>query len=157
MQGEIYTDGAFGLQGNPEFSVKKLLAEQPEYFVFNGAVGAIIEVLHPLRSKVGDTVRIYFGVGGPNFTSSFHVIGEIFDRVYALGGVLSSADSKAFRPSASPLVAGDRRIQDQGAWKLYLGRPALARAERGLLGVFERRRAAKRDIYNGQVMSGIGH
>ena len=27
-------------------------------------------------------MRIFFGVGGPNLTSSFHVIGEIFDRVY---------------------------------------------------------------------------
>ena len=38
---------------------------------------------------MGETVRIFFGVGGPNFTSSFHVIGEMFDRVYNLGGVLS--------------------------------------------------------------------
>lgn len=34
-------------------------------------------------------MRLYFGVGGPNFTSSFHVIGEIFDKVYNLGGVTS--------------------------------------------------------------------
>src|SRR5205814_9408759 len=88
MQGEIYTEAAFGQRGSQEFSVDKLLHERPEYFVFNGSVGALSK-LHPLQAKVGETVRIYFGVGGPNFTSSFHVIGEIFDRVYNMGGVLS--------------------------------------------------------------------
>ena len=88
MQGEIYTDAPFGQHGSQEFSVEKLLNERPEYFVFNGSVGAISK-LHPLHAKVGDTVRMYFGVGGPNFTSSFHVIGEIFDKVYMLGGITS--------------------------------------------------------------------
>src|SRR5213075_1921558 len=71
-----------------EFSVEKLLNERPEYFVFNGSVGALSK-LHPMEAKVGETVRIFFGVGGPNYSSSFHVIGEILDRVYNLGGVLS--------------------------------------------------------------------
>ena len=86
MQGEIYTEAAFGQHGSQEFSVEKLLNERPEYFVFNGSVGAISK-LHPLHAKVGETVRLFFGVGGPNFTSSFHVIGEIFDKVYNLGGL----------------------------------------------------------------------
>src|SRR4030065_1273693 len=77
----FYPQEAFGLYGRHEFSVEKLLNERPEYFVFNGSVGALSK-LHPLQAKVGETVRIYFGVGGPNYTSSFHVIGEIFDRVY---------------------------------------------------------------------------
>ena len=88
MQGEIYTEAAFGQHGSQEFNVEKLLNERPEYFVFNGAVGALSK-LHPLEAKVGETVRIFFGVGGPNFTSAFHVIGEMFDKVYNLGGVLS--------------------------------------------------------------------
>ncbi len=86
MQGEIYTDAAYGQRGSAEFSVEKLLNERPEYFVFNGSVGALSK-LHPLRAKVGETVRIFFGVGGPNYTSSFHVIGAIFDKVYLLGGL----------------------------------------------------------------------
>src|SRR5262249_19553159 len=36
MQGEIYTEAAFGQRGSQEFSVEKLLHERPEYFVFNG-------------------------------------------------------------------------------------------------------------------------
>src|SRR5262249_31907657 len=84
----IYTEADFGQRGSQEFSVEKLLHERPEYFVFNGSVGALSK-LHPMQAKVGETVRIFFGVGGPNYTSSFHVIGEIFDRVYSLGDVQS--------------------------------------------------------------------
>ena len=51
--------------------------------------GDALSSLHPLHAKVGETERLFFGVGGPNFTSSFHVIGEIFDKVYNLGGVMS--------------------------------------------------------------------
>ena len=43
MQGEIYTEAAFGQHGSQEFNVEKLLNERPEYFVFNGAVGALIQ------------------------------------------------------------------------------------------------------------------
>ena len=86
MQGEIYSDVPYGHRGSAEFSVEKLLNERPEYFVFNGSVGALSR-LHPLQAKVGETVRIFFGVGGPNYTSSFHIIGEIFDKVYPFGGL----------------------------------------------------------------------
>ena len=70
MQSEIYTDSAFGQHGSQEFSVEKLLSERPEYFVFNGSVGALPK-LHPLRAKVGETVHIFFGVGA-SLNSTLH-------------------------------------------------------------------------------------
>lgn len=72
MQGELYTTGAYGQSGAQEFSYDKLMDEHPEYFVLNGAVGALTKE-HPLRAKTGEIIRVYFGVGGPNFTSSFHI------------------------------------------------------------------------------------
>lgn len=84
MQGEVYTAGALGDGGLQPFSVDKLLAERPEYIVFNGAVGALTGP-RALRARVGETVRIFFGVGGPNLTSSLHMIGEIFDTVHPEG------------------------------------------------------------------------
>ena len=86
MQGELYTNSGFGHPGLHEFNVEKLLDEKPDYFTFNGAVGALTSE-HPLKTKVGDTVRIFFGVGGPNKSSAFHVVGQIFDRVYVGGGL----------------------------------------------------------------------
>src|SRR5690625_6472632 len=81
MQGELYTAQKHGTVGHQEFSLEKLLDERPEHLMFNGAMGALTD-RYQLEAKVGETVRIYFGVGGPNLISSFHVIGEIFDRVY---------------------------------------------------------------------------
>ena len=60
--------------------------EHPSHIVFNGSVGALTGD-RALKAKVGETVRIFFGVGGPNIISSFHVIGEIFDRVHPEGGL----------------------------------------------------------------------
>ena len=90
MQGEIYTKEAFGSTGMLTENPQALLNEDPEYLVFNGAVGGLTDQ-KPLKAKVGETVRIFFGVGGPNFTSSFHVIGEIFDRVYDQASLTSPA------------------------------------------------------------------
>ncbi len=156
MQGEIYTDAPYGQRGSQEFSVEKLLDERPEYFVFNGEVGAISK-LHPLHAHVGESVRIYFGVGGPNFTSSFHVIGEIMDKAYEAGGLLSPPlrgiqtisvpPGDAAVVEFAPLVPGNYTLVDH----------ALARMERGLVGVLQVTGKPDPEIYNGVVMPGMGH
>src|SRR5690606_8315509 len=85
MQGDIYTQGATGAAGLQIFDNVKAVDEHPSYIVFNGSVGSLVGD-KALTANVGEKVRIYFGVGGPNITSSFHVIGEIFDHVYVEGG-----------------------------------------------------------------------
>jgi len=86
MQGEFYTTGKYGEEGLQSFDMAKAIDERPPYVLFNGAVGSLVGD-KALTARVGETVRIYFGVGGPNVTSSFHVIGEIFDRVYHEAGM----------------------------------------------------------------------
>ncbi len=156
MQGEIYTDVPYGQHGSAEFSVEKLLNERPEYFVFNGSVGALTK-LHPLRAKVGDTVRIFFGVGGPNFTSSFHVIGEIFDKVYAFGGLESQPLEGIQTVSVAPGGAVITEFKTKVPGNYTLVDHALARLERGLVGILSVEGPPNPEIYNGQVMSGMGH
>jgi len=85
VQSDFYTKGKYGEKGLQPFDMEKAIKEQPEYIVFNGNVGAIAGD-NALRAEVGEKVRIFFGVGGPNITSNFHVIGEIFDKVYSEGG-----------------------------------------------------------------------
>ena len=85
MQGDFYTTGAHGQRGLQSFDEEKAIAEKPTYVVFNGAEGALLGD-RPLTARVGETVRLFVGNGGPNLTSSFHLIGEIFDRVYSDGG-----------------------------------------------------------------------
>jgi nitrite reductase (NO-forming) len=84
MQGDFYLQGERGQPGLHEFSLEKLLAEQPDYVVFNGSVGSLTGE-QALKAKVGETVRLFFGVGGPNLTSALHVVGGIFDKVYPEG------------------------------------------------------------------------
>jgi nitrite reductase (NO-forming) len=133
MQGELYTDRPYGQRGHDEFSVEKLLNERAEYFVFNGAVGALTSE-YPMKARVGETVRIFFGVGGPNATSSFHVIGEIFDRVYTEAAIGSTP---ATNVQTTTVPAGGAAIVEfklDVPGRYILVDHALSRLERGLAG-----------------------
>jgi nitrite reductase (NO-forming) len=133
MQGEIYTEKPFGAQGLLADSYEKLLNEQPEYYVFNGAVGALSD-RKPLHAKVGETVRIFFGVGGPNKTSSFHVIGEVFDRVYSMASLTSAPLTDVQTISVPPGGASIVDLKLDVPGKYMLVDHALSRVARGLAG-----------------------
>ncbi|MGE3767500.1 MAG: copper-containing nitrite reductase [Kofleriaceae bacterium] len=85
MQGDFYTTGKYHAQGLQAFDMDKGIDEKPTYVLFNGAEGSLVGD-KALRAKVGERIRLFVGNGGPNLTSSFHVIGEIFDKVYFEGG-----------------------------------------------------------------------
>ncbi len=105
----------------------------PEYVVFNGEVGALTQE-HPLKAKVGETVRIFFGVGGPNLTSSLHMIGEIFDRVYNQASLtsppLTNVQTTVVPPGGATIV--EFKLEVPGRYILV--DHALSRTERGLSG-----------------------
>ena len=88
MQSEFYTKGDFGTKGLQELDMDKGVDEKPTYVVFNGSVDALTGD-KALKAKAGDRVRIFIGDAGPNLTSSFHVIGEVFDNVYVEGGTVA--------------------------------------------------------------------
>ena len=133
MQGELYTTHPIGTNGEQEMDYEKLINERPEYFLFNGAVGALTKA-HPLRASAGETVRIFFGVGGPNFTSSFHVIGEIFDHVYSGASLgtppLTGVQTVTVGPGSATVV--DFKIDRAGRYTIV--DHALSRIEKGLVG-----------------------
>jgi nitrite reductase (NO-forming) len=85
MQGDFYTVGKYREKGLQAFDMQKGIDEHPTYVLFNGMEGALTGD-KALKAKVGETVRLYVGNGGPNLVSSFHVIGEIFDKVWFEGG-----------------------------------------------------------------------
>ncbi len=84
MQGDFYTKGKFGVQGYQPFDMEKAIDEKPTYVVFNGSTNSLTGD-NAIKANVGETVRLFVGNGGPNLVSSFHVIGEIFDKVYKEG------------------------------------------------------------------------
>lgn len=61
----------------------RLKAAQPTHTVFNGVHNGM--VTKPLPAKPGERVRLYVLNVGPSKTSSFHVVGTIFDRVWIDG------------------------------------------------------------------------
>ncbi|TAL31926.1 MAG: nitrite reductase, copper-containing [Alphaproteobacteria bacterium] len=136
MQGEIYTAEAQGTRGAVNDDYQKLMNETPEYYVFNGAVGALVKDA-PLKAKVGETIRIYFGDAGPNKTSSFHIIGETFDKVYELGSLTSPPLTDVQTITVPPGGATMVELKLEVPGKFMLVDHALSRAGRGLLGVLE--------------------
>lgn len=67
------------------FDSDAMLRKQPTHVVFNGRVNGYVE--HPLVAKPGERVRFFVLNVGPNDTSSFHVVGTIFDRVFYEGNL----------------------------------------------------------------------
>ena len=91
-QGEIYTKNGVGTPGAQVWDSQAMSDERATHVVFNGAVGAIAGP-RAYKANVGDKIRIFFGVGGPNYISSFHVIGEIFTKAATWGSFSSMADN----------------------------------------------------------------
>ena len=156
MQGEVYTKEAFGSTGHLTENVEALLNEDPEYLVFNGAVGSLT-TQKPLKANVGETVRIFFGVGGPNFTSSFHVIGEIFDRVYNQASLTSPVltDVQTTLVPAGGAIVVEFALDVPGNYLLV--DHALARMQRGLAGYLIAEGPENAEIFHGTPMPGSGH
>ncbi len=136
MQGEIYTAASKGKAGLQQFSDAKLLAESPEYFVFNGAVDALTKD-HPMQAKVGETVRVFFGDAGPNDTSSLHIVGEIFTRDYLLGSLTSPALTSVQTANVPPGAAAVLEFKASVPGQFAMMDHAMARMAKGLMATFE--------------------
>jgi nitrite reductase (NO-forming) len=135
MQGEFYTAGKYGEEGLQPFDMDKAADERPSYVVFNGAVGSLVGD-KALTAKVGDTIRLFIGNGGPNLTSSFHIIGEIFDTVYQEAGtsVSHNVQTTVIPPGGASIV----EFQAQVPGTYILVDHALFRAfNKGALGMLK--------------------
>ena len=105
--------------GVANFDIQRGLDEHASHVVFNGKEGGLLGG-NALKAKVGETVRIYFGNIGPNSISSFHIIGEIFDKVYNEGGI-GGATGKNIQttlvPSAGATIV-EFKVDAPGAYAL---------------------------------------
>jgi nitrite reductase (NO-forming) len=154
MQGEFYTTGKYGEEGLQSFDMGKAIDERPPYIVFNGSVGSLVGDL-AMTAKVGENVRIYFGVGGPNITSSFHVIGEIFDKVYPEGGLhlVNSSVQTTLVPSGGATVV-EFKVDVPGTFILV--DHSLTRAfNKGALGMLKVAGPENRVIYSGKEIDAV--
>lgn len=148
MQGDIYTQFPFGTAGHQTFSSEHMLDERADYLVFNGAVGGLTSDEHALHAHVGETIRIFFGDGGPNYTSSFHVIGEIFDRVYELASLTSPPLTNVQTVMVPTGGATMVEFQVDVPGRYILVDHSLSRMERGLAGYLYVEGEDQPDIYH---------
>lgn len=134
MQGELYTEEPFGTRGQVTESWERLIDESPTYAVFNGAVGALTTGGFPMVALTGETARIYFGVGGPNLTSSIHLIGEIIDEAYVFGSTVSDPIRDVQTVTVPPGGATMLDFEFEVPGTFVLVDHALSRVEKGLAG-----------------------
>ena len=157
MQGELYTEERFGTSGPLNESYDKLVDERPEFFIFNGHTGALTEH-YPLKANVGETVRIFFGVGGPNYISSFHVIGEIFDNVYPEGGTTVNRNVQTTLVPAGGSAVTEFRADVPGTF-IMVDHSIFRAFDKGALGMIEVSGHATAAIFTdgGAAAAGGGH
>lgn len=154
MQSEFYSAGTLGRQGLQLFDAQAMLDGKPQYIVFNGRTGALAE---NMNAEVGETVRIYIGNGGVNLVSSFHVIGEIFDRVYREGDLVSDP-AKSVQTTLVPAGGAamvEFKVDYPGNYVLV--DHALSRLDRGAWGVLRVTGPENKEVFDGVIEAMSGH
>jgi nitrite reductase (NO-forming) len=122
-------------QGNvfvPDTAIARL--KQPSFVTFNGKVGR--HIIHPLKVKAGERIRLYVLNVGPNNASSFHVIGTILDKVWLDGNPkneLVGMQSVYLGPASGAII--EFVIPEKGRYTFV--DHSFADAEMGAMGSFE--------------------
>lgn len=146
LQSEFYTKEPVEGEEMAEFSHEEGLKEHPRFVVFNGRAGSLTADA-ALKARTGERIRIYFGNAGPNLISSFHVIGEIFDRVYREADLVSSP-GRSIQTTLVP--AGGATVVEFGLevpGTYTLVDHAIFRIEKGAVGFLQVDGKPRHDLY----------
>ncbi len=153
MQGDFYTVGKYREKGHQPFDMQKAIEENATYVVFNGSEGAMVGD-KALPAKVGEHIRLFVGNGGPNLVSSFHVIGEIFDKVYFEGGTRYQENVQTTLVPAGGSAITEFKVEVPGT--LILVDHSIFRAfNKGALGMIKVAGAEDKAIYSGKEVDTV--
>ncbi|WP_435118124.1 copper-containing nitrite reductase [Halolamina sp. C58] len=95
-QHEVYTDKPAGEEGHHSFDFEAMANEQPTYVLFNGEKYPFTPDNHgTIKTNQGDRVRVFMVTGGPNYSSNFHPIGNVWSRAYRDGALPENGDLEA--------------------------------------------------------------
>jgi len=153
MQGDFYTKGENGDPGLQPFDMQKAVDEDADYVVFNGSVGALTGD-NAITANVGETVRLYVGNGGPNLVSSFHVIGEIFDKVHVEGGSTINENVQTTLVPAGGAAIVEFRVDVPGTF-ILVDHSIFRAFNKGALGMLKVEGEEDMKIYSGMMQEGI--
>lgn len=153
MQGDFYTKGENGQPGLQPFDMQKAVDEDADYVVFNGKVGALTGD-NAITANIGETVRLYVGNGGPNLVSSFHVIGEIFDKVYVEGGNTINEDVQTTLIPAGGAAIVEFKLDVPGTF-ILVDHSIFRAFNKGALGMLKVEGKEDKIVYSGTQIEGI--
>lgn len=153
MQGDFYTKGPNGERGLQPFDMQKAVDEKADYVVFNGKVNALTGD-DALTAKVGETIRLFVGNGGPGLVSSFHVIGEIFDKVHIEGGDMINENVQTTLIPAGGAVIVEFKVDVPGTF-ILVDHSVFRAFNKGALGMLKVDGEENRKIYSGELMDNI--
>lgn len=153
MQGDFYTKGKTGDRGLQPFDMEKAMAEEADYVVFNGNTGSMVGK-NAITAKAGETVRLFVGNGGPNLVSSFHVIGEIFDRVHVEGGDLINTNVQTTLIPAGGAAIVEFKVNVPGNYVL-LDHSVFRAFNKGALAQLQVTGDENLKVFSGELREGI--
>ncbi len=153
MQGDFYTKGETGEPGLQAFDMKKAVDEDADYVVFNGSVDALTGD-NAITADVGETIRLYVGNGGPNLVSSFHVIGEIFDKVHVEGGSNINENVQTTLVPAGGAAIVEFKVDVPGTF-ILVDHSIFRAFNKGALGMLKVKGDNHVNIYSGVKQEGI--
>ena len=153
MQGDFYTTGKYREKGLQPFDMEKAIDEKPTYVLFNGAEGALTGD-KALAAKTGETIRLFVGNGGPNLVSSFHVIGEIFDRVRYEGGTREQENVQTTLIPAGGAVMVEFHTEVPGSYVL-VDHSIFRAFNKGALAILKVDGTENKSIYSGKEVDSV--
>jgi nitrite reductase (NO-forming) len=148
MPGDFYTAGKYREKGLQAFDMQKAIDERPTYVLFNGSESALTGD-KALKAKVGETVRMYVGNGGPNLVSSFHVIGEIFDKVWFEGGAKFQENVQTTLIPAGGAAIAEFKTEVPGTY-VIVDHSIFRAFNKGALGMMKVEGPENKAIYSGK-------
>jgi len=153
MQGDFYTAGKYREKGHQPFDMEKAIDEHPTYVLFNGSEGALTGD-KALNTKVGQTVRLYVGNGGPNLVSSFHVIGEIFDKVWFEGGTKYQENVQTTLIPAGGSAIAEFRMEVPGSY-ILVDHSIFRAFNKGAMAILKADGTENKAIYSGKEVDEV--
>jgi nitrite reductase (NO-forming) len=128
--------------------MQKAIDENPTYVLFNGAESSLTGP-NTLKAKTNQRIRLFVGNGGPNLVSSFHVIGEIFDKVQQEGGTHPQENVQTTLIPAGGAVTVEFHTEVPGNY-ILVDHSIFRAFNKGALAILEVSGDPRPDIYSGK-------
>lgn len=148
-QHEVYTNKKTGEKGLHAFDMESMADENPTYVLLNGEKYAITDQRYgTLNVKRDETARIFMVTGGPNLTSNFHPIGNVWTKAWREGAIESEPEKYVQTCHVAPGSCGIFEMDFPVPGTVKLVDHALSRvARKGMMATVTANGKARPDVF----------